>query len=349
MVLRRGLLCSLACLLSSIAVTAALGRQGDALDKLRKGATAASSSDFDTFAFSDLTSRLYAGYGSKEDDRIVELPGQPAGVDFDQYGGYVTVDDRSGRALFYYFAEAAGNRSSSEPLLLWLNGGVSHPQLLANVLFLESPAGVGFSYSNTTSDYGESGDRKTAEDAFVFLVNWMERFPEYKGRDFYIAGESYAGHYVPQLAYTILQHKNQSAAGAAINLKGIAIGNAVINDETDARGIYDFFWTHALISDATVEAIHKYCNFSPNAVEEPPQCTDAAREANQVFEQLDIYNIYAPLCFSPNLTSPPKKPSVRLLRLPPSLLLDSSHVSNAWKSCRSTISIPVRISTSTHT
>ncbi|RZR86978.1 hypothetical protein BHM03_00014303 [Ensete ventricosum] len=346
MVLRRGFLCSLACLLSSIAVTAALGRQGDALDKLRKGATAASSSDFDTFAFSDLTSRLYAGYGSKEDDRIVELPGQPAGVDFDQYGGYVTVDDRSGRALFYYFAEAAGNRSSSEPLLLWLNGGVSHPQLrpgcsslgygameelgpfrvmsdgktlyrnpyawnsVANVLFLESPAGVGFSYSNTTSDYGESGDRKTAEDAFVFLVNWMERFPEYKGRDFYIAGESYAGHYVPQLAYTILQHKNQSTAGAAINLKGIAIGNAVINDETDARGIYDFFWTHALISDATVEAIHKYCNFSPNAVEEPPQCTDAAREANQVFEQLDIYNIYAPLCFSPNLTSPPKKPSI---------------------------------------
>lgn len=95
--------------------------------------------------------------------------------------------------------------------------------VVANVLFLESPAGVGFSYSNTTSDYSKSGDKKTAEDAFVFLVNWMERFPEYKGRDFYIAGESYAGHYVPQLAYTILQHKNQSAAGAAINLKGIAV------------------------------------------------------------------------------------------------------------------------------
>ncbi|XP_065000585.1 serine carboxypeptidase II-3-like isoform X2 [Musa acuminata AAA Group] len=339
MAIRGGFLCSLACLLSSIAVTAALGRQGDALDKLRKGAAVASSSDFDTFAFSDLTSRLYADSGSKENDRIVELPGQPAGVDFDQYGGYVTVDDRSGRALFYYFAVSAGNQSSSKPLLLWLNGGPGCSSFgigamqelgpfrvmsdgstlyrnpyawnsVANVLFLESPAGVGFSYSNTTSDYSNSGDKKTAEDAFVFLVNWMERFPEYKGRDFYIAGESYAGHYVPQLAYTILQQKNQSAAGAAINLKGIAIGNAVINDETDSRGIYDFFWTHALISDATVEAIQKYCNFSPNAVEEPPQCIDAAREANQVTEELDIYNIYAPLCFSSNLTSPPKKPSI---------------------------------------
>lgn len=33
----------------------------------------------------------------------------------------------------------------------------------------------------------------SAEDAYEFLVNWFERFPQYKCRDFYIAGESYAG------------------------------------------------------------------------------------------------------------------------------------------------------------
>lgn len=32
-----------------------------------------------------------------------------------------------------------------------------------------------------------------AEDAYIFLVKWFERFPQYKHRDFYIAGESYAG------------------------------------------------------------------------------------------------------------------------------------------------------------
>lgn len=88
----------------------------------------------------------------------------------------------------------------------------------ANVLFLESPAGVGFSYSNKSSDYGENGDKRTAEDNYVFLVNWLERFPEYKNRDFYITGESYAGHYVPQLAHTILQHNS-----TIINLKGIMV------------------------------------------------------------------------------------------------------------------------------
>ena len=59
---------------------------------------------------------------------------------------------------------------------------------VANMLFLESPAGVGFSYSNTSSDYVHAGDKKTANDAYIFLVNWLERFSEYKTRYFYIIG-----------------------------------------------------------------------------------------------------------------------------------------------------------------
>ena len=97
----------------------------------------------------------------------------------------------------------------------------------ANVLFLESPAGVGFSYSNTTSDYAKSGDRITAQDNYAFLLNWLERFPEYKSRDFYISGESYAGHYVPQLAHTILYH-NKNTKNTHINLKGIIVSLSLI-------------------------------------------------------------------------------------------------------------------------
>lgn len=92
----------------------------------------------------------------------------------------------------------------------------------ANLLFLESPVGVGFSYSNRTSDYAKNGDTKTAASNYLFLVNWLERFPEYKNRDFYISGESYAGHYVPQLAHTILFH-NKKANKTIINLKGILV------------------------------------------------------------------------------------------------------------------------------
>lgn len=60
--------------------------------------------------------------GLMEVDKIDSLPGQPAGVDFNQYAGYVTVDSEAGRALFYYFVESPQN-SSTKPLVLWLNGG----------------------------------------------------------------------------------------------------------------------------------------------------------------------------------------------------------------------------------
>ncbi|MFQ6655163.1 hypothetical protein Gotur_025840, partial [Gossypium turneri] len=166
-----------------------------------------------------------------EADKIGALPGQPNVVDFNHYSGYVTVDSKAGRALFYYFAESPNN-SSTNPLVLWLNG-------VANVIFLESPAGVGFSYSNTSSDYQHTGDKSTARDAYTFLINWLERFPQYKTRDFYITGESYAGHYVPQLAYTIFLN-NKKANQTLINLKGIAVGNGWIDDHTGYWGQFDY-------------------------------------------------------------------------------------------------------------
>ena len=93
---------------------------------------------------------------------------------------------------------------------------------VANDLFLESPAGVGFSYSNTSSDIDQSGDKRTAADSYTFLINWLERFPQYKTRNFYITGESYAGHYIPELAHLILQ-KNKVTNQTIINLRGVAV------------------------------------------------------------------------------------------------------------------------------
>ncbi|KAG6487649.1 hypothetical protein ZIOFF_056240 [Zingiber officinale] len=329
------LLCFLHCVASGTV------RQRDALNKFyfNNGAGRSSSSSSSSswasslLSVSDLKSKVYDNSGLKEGDKVIRLPGQPKRVNFDQYVGYVTVDKANGRAMFYYFVEAAEN-SGSKPIVLWLNGGPGCSSLgygameelgpfrvmsdgktlyrnpyawneVANVLFLESPAGVGFSYSNTTSDYAKSGDRRTATDALIFLVNWFERFPEYKGRDFFITGESYAGHYVPQLAHTILHHKDR-----LINLKGIAIGNAVINKETDSKGTYDYFWMHALIADETIRTIHKFCNFSPDARRMAPECDRAVDEASLAVEDLDVYNIYAPLCFSSGVTSTPKSPSI---------------------------------------
>ncbi|XP_058097051.1 serine carboxypeptidase 1-like [Magnolia sinica] len=257
-----------------------------------------------------------------EADKIDALPGQPAGVNFNQYSGYVTVDPTKGRALFYYFVESP-DHPSTKPLVLWLNGGPgcssfgigammelgpfrvnSDGKTLrandyawnkeANILFLESPAGVGFSYSNTTTDYHLSGDQRTAEDSYTFLVNWLERFPQYKTRDFFITGESYAGHYIPQLAQTILGY-NKVTDQTVINLRGIAIGNGWIDDEINMKGMFDFFWTHALTSDEIHDGITQNCNFSSEA-NTTEACSKAVRQLWAAFGHIDIYNIYAPFC-----------------------------------------------------
>ncbi|XP_076916222.1 serine carboxypeptidase-like 40 [Bidens hawaiensis] len=275
--------------------------------------------------------------GQKANDKISKLPGQPY-VEFNQYGGYVTVDESAGRAFYYYFVEAEKSKESL-PLLLWLNGGPGCSSLAygamqelgpfrinsdgktlyknqfswnraANILFVESPAGVGFSYSNKSSDYETGGDKATAADNYVFLLNWLERFPEYKDREFYIAGESYAGHYVPQLAQTIVYY-NLKLNKTLINLKGILIGNPTLNDETDLKGMIDYFGSHAIISDETVFAIRKYCNFSPNADTQSDKCIEAAEDIGYNIQVIDVYNIYAPLCFDGNLTKNPKKTSWR--------------------------------------
>nr|GEY15798.1 serine carboxypeptidase-like 40 [Tanacetum cinerariifolium] len=59
-------------------------------------------------------------HGRKENDKIKKFPGQPY-VKFDQYGGYVTVNESAGRAFYYYFVEAEKSKESL-PLILWLNG-----------------------------------------------------------------------------------------------------------------------------------------------------------------------------------------------------------------------------------
>lgn len=168
---------------------------------------------------------------------------------------------------------------------------------VANVIFLESPAGVGFSYSNMTSDYDSCGDRRTADATLVFLVNWLERFPEYKGRAFYISGESYGGHYVPQLAATILRHDMNNVTRTSVNLHGILVGNPFLHDDMNAKVRVDYLWSHEVISDESRANTTKNCKFDGS---DGDTCNDAALHYPA---DTDPYGIYRPVCIeSPNGT-----------------------------------------------
>ncbi|KAK2995910.1 hypothetical protein RJ640_000603 [Escallonia rubra] len=256
----------------------------------------------------------------QELDKIIKLPGQPANVTFSQYSGYITVDEQAGRALFYWLIESP--KPTSKPLLLWLNGGPGCSSVAygaseevgpfrvrpdgetltlspyswnkeANLLFLDSPAGVGFSYSNTSADQ-ITGDKRTAQDAYTFLTNWFKRFPQYKQRPFYIAGESYAGHYIPELSQIIVR-QNKGVKNPIIDFRGFLLGNPLLDDFHDNVGTFEFWWNHGLISGSTYQALNRSC---PNASFLFPRnrCYQALVRGYSEMGNINPYDIYGPPC-----------------------------------------------------
>ncbi|XP_020083134.1 serine carboxypeptidase II-2-like [Ananas comosus] len=274
------------------------------------------------FLFVSSTSVARSPLEQQENDRVLELPGQSTNVSFAQYAGYVTVHEGRGRALFYWFFEAIED-PDSKPLVLWLNGGPGCSSIaygvaeevgpfhvnadgkglhinpyswnqVANMLFLDSPVGVGYSYSNNSQDVLSNGDARTARDSLEFLKKWFDRFPQYKGRDFYLTGESYAGHYVPQLAQAIVIYQKLTG-DLSINLKGYMVGNALTDDFHDHYGIFQFMWAAGMISDQTYRKLNLFCDFQ-SFVHTSSECEKVLEAANEELGNIDPYSIFTPTC-----------------------------------------------------
>ncbi|CAJ2645234.1 serine carboxypeptidase-like 45 [Trifolium pratense] len=260
--------------------------------------------------------------GGSEADKVIRLPDQPE-VDFQQFAGYITVDEINQRNLFYYFVESEVD-PVSKPVVLWLNGGPGCSSIgqgaftehgpfqptrkgglvknryswnrVANMLYLESPVGVGFSFSANISDYFLVTDERTAMDALVFLQGWFTRFPKYQNSDVFITGESYAGHWAPQIAELVLQTK------PSFNLKGIAMGNPLLEFTTDYNSRAEFLWSHGLISVETYGMLQTVCNYAQIMRETingtlSPVCKDVFRQFTQeVSRFVNAFNIIEDVC-----------------------------------------------------
>eukprot|EP01038_Epipyxis_sp_PR26KG_P004140 gene4140-5894_t len=101
-------------------------------------------------------------------------------------------------------------------------------QKVANLLVLSMPPPVGFSYCNppgpvaSGNDCGVWNDTSTASVTYYAIKTWInDYFPEYKSNDLFVAGESYAGVYVPMIVQNFLSNPDDG-----LNLKGFAVGDA---------------------------------------------------------------------------------------------------------------------------
>ena len=79
------------------------------------------------------------------------------------------------------------------------------------------------------------------------LKQFFTLHEDYRGNPFYLTGESYAGKYVPAIAYKI--HKEgENAKKAGINLQGLAIGNGLC-DPRNQINYGDFLYQISLIDE----------------------------------------------------------------------------------------------------
>lgn len=273
---------------------------------------------------------------------IQELPGlqNASGVAFRQYAGYVTIDAAHNKQLFYWFVESQ-RRPAEDPLVLWLNGGPGSSSLVglltehgpfrptragglepyahawnrvANVLYVEAPAGVGFSRSDDPSDY-TTDDQQTAADNYAFLEAWFALFPEYRQHALYLSGESYAGHYIPTLAREILRRDTAKR----LNVAGLLIGDPATHQDwflrsmpgADAWPYMGFLYHHGLVSQAAYESAFVSCKFaaymtdcSANFSAKSPACRAALAAAiKEIPATLDVYNVDADVCLTPAFTT----------------------------------------------
>lgn len=113
-----------------------------------------------------------------------------------------------------------GNYEEIGPLVIVNNNGVLTPVLKNitwndkyNLLFVDNPIGVGYSVSGGERPSTAMG---SAEYLQIFLIRFFQIYTNLYKNDFYIFGESFAGHYIPALASVIVQNNTNNG----IKIKG---------------------------------------------------------------------------------------------------------------------------------
>ncbi|TYJ26669.1 hypothetical protein E1A91_A07G136000v1 [Gossypium mustelinum] len=182
-------------------------------------------------------------------DLITKLLGQP-NVNFRQFARYIDVDENvASQSLFYYFVEAEKD-PMTQPLTIWLTGGPGC-----------SSVGDGF---RSVGPFIFTKDAHALQTNFFFLeqssdYNNGDDSTIFKSKDLYLAGSSFVGHFVPNLANALLDD-NKQFEQSKFNLKGLVLGNPMLRKKLDDLARIDFFFSWEMINSSLYNEIKKECN-----------------------------------------------------------------------------------------
>ena len=263
-------------------------------------------------------------------DEITALPGWTGALPSRQFSGYL---DASPTKHLHYWMSFSEGAPETDPVVFWFNGGPGCSSLdgflyehgpfrvqmaadgatslaafeyswakLANMVYLEAPCGVGFSYSDVGGDDYAATDDTAAADNLAAVEAFFAKFPEFQNRSLYLTGESYAGIYVPTLAEAIVK---ATLAGnyTGAPLAGIAVGNGCSGHEigTCAFGspqsrYYQtkYLMSSGFASEPLKDELNAQCEWSEwkDGTEPSSACTSAVNKLDALTQGLDTYCVY---------------------------------------------------------
>ncbi|KAK2370896.1 serine carboxypeptidase [Trifolium repens] len=218
----------------------------------------------------------------------------PSVEELGHHAGYYSLPHSKAARMFYFFFESRNNKD--DPVVIWLTGGPGCSSELAlfyengpfqfskdnknlslvwneygwdmasNIIFVDQPIGTGFSYTTDDSDIRHD-ENEISNDLYDFLQAFFKEHPQFTKNDFYITGESYAGHYIPALASRVHQG-NKANDGIHINLKGFAIGNGLTNPEIQYSAYTDYALDNGLINKNEYDDLNKLIPPCQKAIED---------------------------------------------------------------------------------
>ncbi|CAI9778432.1 unnamed protein product [Fraxinus pennsylvanica] len=237
--------------------------------------------------------------------------------DLGHRAGYYRLPHTKSARMFYFFFQSR-NKPSTDPVVVWLTGGPGCSSSLAlfyengpfhitnnlslvrndfgwdkasNIIYVDQPTGTGFSYTSDRADI-RIDSVGAATDFYDFLQAFLQAHPQYARNDFYITGESYAGHYIPAFADRI-RRGNDNKEGIHINMKGLAIGNGLTDPEIQYKAYTDYALNMKLINKSDYDSLSqsipgcvraiKLCG---NSSGPSSACSEAFYDCTNIFDKI---------------------------------------------------------------
>ncbi len=213
---------------------------------------------------------------------------------FNGTAGYSVVNQTSGTSLFYWQVNKLGldintDETDPTPIIVWLEGGPGCSStgsvlfengpwyynvatgglevrnqtwaLDYHLLYIDAPAGAGFSFVGKGDEYITSSEQY-AQQLYAALQVIAVDHPTWlmASRPMYLFGESYAGHWIPSLGSYIIQQNSQVqvTGNAYLPLAGAGIGNAWADPVNQVTGYSDFGYALGLFNEQQAANISYY-------------------------------------------------------------------------------------------